>query len=151
MPDFLTTSDNSSDNYVVFAVPDNYEILHVDQMKKYSRNNVESYYEYNVTGDTYELQHDSNSSTALLTTYYMTIPNYYCKCRYYTIKNKVLTTDKIYIRLRKKFVENDIVVNNSNSLASVGMGVTSYFLQDSEYNSTHWMSPAELAYIQNVI
>lgn len=145
--DFSATSDN----YIVLAVPDNYEILHVDQMKKYNRNNVESYYEYNVTGDTYELQRSSNSSTVSLTTHYMTIPNYYCKCRYYTIKNKVSTTDKIYIRLRKKPVENDIVVNNSNSPASVGMSVTSYFLQDSEYNSTHWMSPSELAYIQNVI
>lgn len=144
--DFSTTSDN----YIVFAVPDNYEILHVDQMKKYNRNNVESYYEYNVTGDTYELNR-SSSLTVSLTTHYMTIPNYYCKCRYYTIKNKVLTTDKIYIRLRKMPVENDIVVNNSNLPISTGMGVTSYFLQDSEYNSTHWMSPAELAYIQNVI
>lgn len=145
--DFSTTSDN----YIVLAVPDNYEILHVYQMKKYNRNNEESYYEYNVTGDTYELQRSLNSSTVSLTTHYMTIPNYYCKCRYYTIKNKVLTTDKIYIRLRKKFVENDIVVNNASQLSSLGMGVTSYFLQDSEYNSTHWMSPSELAYIQNVI
>ena len=145
--DFSTTSDN----YVVLAVPDNYEILHVDQMKKYNRNMVESYYEYNVTGDTYELERSSSSSTVSLTTHYMTIPNYYCKCRYYTIKNNVSTTDKIYIRLRKKFVENDIVVNNPNSLSPLGMGVTSYFLQDSEYNSTHWMSPSELAYIQNII
>ena len=145
--DFSTTSDN----YVVLAVPDNYEILHVDQMKKYNRNMIESYYEYNVTGDTYELERSSSSSTVSLTTHYMTIPNYYCKCRYYTIKNNVSTTDKIYIRLRKKFVENDIVVNNTNSLSSLGMGVTSYFLQDSEYNSTHWMSPSELAYIQNII
>ena len=145
--DFSTTSDN----YIVLAVPDNYEILHVDQMKKYNRNMVESYYEYNVTGDTYELERSSSTNTVSLTTYYMTIPNYYCKCRYYTIKNNVSTTDKIYIRLRKKFVENDIVVNNPNSLSSLGMGVTSYFLQDSEYNSTHWMSPSELAYIQNII
>lgn len=145
--DFSTTSDN----YVVLAVPDNYEILHVDQMKKYNRNMVESYYEYNVTGDTYELERSSDTNAVSLTTHYMTIPNYYCKCRYYTIKNNVSTTDKIYIRLRKKFVENDIVVNNPNSLESLGMGVTSYFLQDSEYNSTHWMSPSELAYIQNII
>ena len=145
--DFSTTSDN----YIVLAVPDNYEILHVDQMKKYNRNMVESYYEYNVTGDTYELERSSSANVVSLTTHYMTIPNYYCKCRYYTIKNNVSTTDKIYIRLRKKFVENDIVVNNPNSLSSPGMGVTSYFLQDSEYNSTHWMSPSELAYIQNII
>ena len=63
--DFSTTSDN----YIVLAVPDNYEILHVDQMKKYNRNMVESYYEYNVTGDTYELERSSSTNAVSLTTY----------------------------------------------------------------------------------
>ncbi len=134
--------------YVNFAVPNNYEVLHVYQMRNYNRKNS-SYYEYNITGDVYELANNENEQS-----YYKTLNKYYCKCNYYHITNKIKNTDKIHIELKlvdeSVNYENNIIENISN-YSTNSMKTTSYFLQDSEYNSTHWMNPSEISYIQNEI
>lgn len=134
--------------YVNFAVPNNYEVLHVYQMRNYNRK-TSSYYEYNITGDVYELAYNENEQL-----YYKTFIDYYCKCNYYHITNKIKNTDKIHIELKlvdeSVNYENNIIENIQGNNDS-SMKTTSYFLQDSEYNSTHWMNPSEISYIQNEI
>ena len=145
---YTTISVDENNKYLYFSVPSNYETVHVLQTRKYTRNGKVSYYEYNVTGDTYEIENDQGN---IINYHYKTTDNYYCECRNYCIKNKLKADDSLKLIFKKINDDNVIseytTVPNSSTLYSI----SDYFLQDSEYNSTHWMSPKELSFIQNTI
>ncbi len=136
--------------YLYFSVPEKYETVHVHQLRQYKRNNIEtSYYEYNVTGDVYEL---NRNTSYYLTWHTVASKQQYYKSRNYCLKNKLASGDIVKLILKKNYAfTGDSIEYNSTQLTSENCITTAYFLQDSEYNSNHWMSPVELSYIQNVI
>ena len=102
------------------------------------------------TGDTFELSYTHNTGRV---TYISPISvgssiNYYCKN--YTIKNPIKTNDRIFIYL-KKYDIDPLIYDLQISDNSTSVNITRYFLQDSEYNSNHWMSTIDLSYIQQII
>lgn len=144
----LDCSKLTNNGIIYLSVPENYEVLHVEQRKQYERNGITSYYEYNVTGDMFEIERNDSE----LSYCFNTFDNYYCKCRNYCFKNYVEPTDTVIMALKKITDSEDIILIDSNlEFTNSNCNVTSYFLQDSEYNSTHWLSPYELSFTQNVI
>lgn len=146
--------DNISNDrhyYLYFGVPINYEIRRISILRKQKHNLSDSYYEYNVTGDVFELEKNSNDK---ITYNYKTHSNYYCECKYYFLSNGIFKDDIVNIELYNielYLINKEKIINNYNINITDTMcqtQTTNYFVQNSEYNSTHWLDPNDLAYIR---
>ena len=77
----------------------------------------------------------------------------YLECRNYVIRYDFNADDIISLNLLKLHDEQPVSNKqytdyfNRYVTAHNGVSHSSYFLQDSEFNSNHWFNPAELAYI----
>ena len=69
------------------------------------------------------------------------------------ITNPIENNDSIYIYFKKKDIDpiNKSLYIDYTEQTTIKSYITGYFLQDSEYNSNHWMSTIDLSYIQQVI
>lgn len=145
------------------AIPDNYDAVRIIQRRGYeSSNNRTTYYEYDVSGDTYELMDKSIytymciiSHGAINDTTGNTILE---KHKNYYLNNEIQENDSVIVLLRKNSNQhNDDFINIANfndfdnDFGYTSTIKTSYFIQSSEYNSTHWFAPEDLGYIQNTI
>lgn len=151
---YAVLDDVVSNKYMTFAIPANYEIVNVYQRRQYVANKRVAYYEYNVTGDTFELSYnDNNCSSTLSLLSVLKNSQVYVNNKNYILKNKIKDNDSIIISLVKNDVDSLEVSNIINEFNSDNYNarITDYFMQDSEYNSTHWFAPTELSYIQNTI
>lgn len=132
-----------NNTYAYISVPINYQLTHVHLINQYDKNNHKSYYEYNVTGDVYELIQNNKSQLS-----YYNVPNnnYIIKCKNYILMNKLTSTSRISLTL--SYVDNiKYDDKNYSDLLNEKFITSSYFLQDSEYNSTHWINPNDLSYV----
>lgn len=149
--------DDIEDNsYITFAIPMNYDIVRGIQSRKYTSNNREANYEYNITGDIHELTYDMNQQSSYVSLISSNIDNtkQYQYVKNYVLTNNINSGDSLLLSLlnngdNESFIIEESISNydsNNDELTK-----TSYFVQNSEYNSTHWFAPSELSYIQNII
>lgn len=150
---YSVMTDFNDNEYVALSIPEHYDIINVYQRRKYNTNRI-SYYEYNITGDVYELTYDPNVYSSYMSILSKTTNGtMFLNCKNYVLENKTLTDDAIIVTLLKRDNEQ---INNSCTFDDYNLNLytankTSYFIQNSEYNSNHWFSPNELQYIQNII
>ena len=152
--EFLCDKNSS---YLYFSIPSNYDILKCNIRRQYDRLGNQSYYNYNVTGDIYEIMDTHTSDIDLSYNNMFITKTTYTECRNYYMRynfneNDLISLDfyKVYNDLEMKdgysnegIYFNPSIINGHNNIKC-----SSYFLQDSEFNSNHWFNPDELPYIQ---
>ena len=148
-------SDNEY-SYLYFAVPTNYDIVSCEIRRKYQRLNNTSYYIYNITGDIYEIDTyntlNDDSDNPMNNNMYIT-KNTIVPCRNYYMYYNFREDDTINIKLYNIDKKHPLVSVRSGEYFNVSyiqteLNCSSYFIQDSEFNSNHWFNPSELEYIQ---
>ena len=148
----IDLSKTTTNSYICFSVPVNYDVLHIYRQYSYKRNGTMSYCEFNVTGDAFELSKTNNAASyhsPILWNSQGETNNY--KCRNYVLKNNCKSSS---IKFVLKKLDVDPVVHTAINYTTTNnskVKQTSYFVQDSEYNSTHWMNSEDLKYLVNDI
>lgn len=142
--------------YLYFSIPIDYDIQRVDLSRKYNRT-FDTRYFANVTGDVYELFKEDEMQESLQMSYMMIYNDTFVRARYYRLGSKdendryLFEMDDIvtvYLIKRETISEEtptpgeDIYGPNTSVVNS-----SPYFVQNQEYNSTHWFNVDELQYI----
>ena len=142
----------NENSYLMISIPSNYEIQHVYQNRNYIRNGRNAVYEYNISGDTFELSYMNTRAISYVSPIRANLKINY-NCKNYVITNPIENNDSIYIYFKKKDIDpiNKSLYIDYTEQTTIKSNITGYFLQDSEYNSNHWMSTIDLSYIQQVI
>ena len=148
--------DFENDNYTHFSIPTNYEIDAIYQKRQYTRNGRLAYYEYNVSGDVFEVTYNNNKQITYISPISDSInKSVFINCKNYALKNTVKPNDSILILMTKNDIDPleypSITVDDYSKTAGTIVDVSNYFIQNSEYNSTHWFAYTDLKYIENTI
>ena len=138
-------------SYIYLCVPTNYDILGCNIKRSYNRLNNTSYYIYNITGDIYEID-NTEYDNILVKNMYIT-KNFVVPCRQYVMRYDIHINDEIIIDLFNIDAKNPIEKVESSEYFNQQfiqneLICSSYFIQNSEFNSNHWFNPDELYYIQ---
>ena len=140
--------------YVYIGIPANYSIKTCKWLKK-SNNYTNDISYVNWTGniymDSYNISNNTSNDNNTKQYHYVCIDgsNYkYIKYNHY--RTYIPESTQLYFELQKNSNIQNIIfsgTNNSNAINCNNINITNNFVQNEEYNTSHWFKPKDLTYI----